>query len=115
MNLTRNLLLEIAFVTPLVCFVASASYEFRSRRSGAADMLSLLAPALGAIFAVLLLVPLNLAPQRSGALSNVMVVLSVLIAASGLLVRYKSTIAKILVPLGGALLAFFWFFNRTVA
>jgi len=113
MNSTRNLLLEIAFVTPLVCFVASAAYEFKSRRNEATQ-LSVFAPVLGAILAVLLLVPLNLAPHGSGTLSNAMVVLSVLIAASGLFVKYKSTIAKILVPLGGALLAFFWFFNRTV-
>jgi len=77
-------------------------------------MPALFVPTLGAILAVLLLIPLNLTPQGSGTLSKAMVLLAVLVAFSGLFVRYKSTIAKVLVPLGGVLLAFFWFFNRIV-
>jgi len=69
---------------------------------------------LGAILAVLLLIPLNLTPHESGTLSKAMVVLSLLVASSGLFVRYESTIAKVAISLGGIILAFFWFFNRIV-
>jgi hypothetical protein len=114
MTLIKNALLEIAFITPLLCFVLASSYEFRARRGGGPRKPPLVAPTLGVILAVLLLIPFHLTPQGSVTLSKAMVVLSLLVASSGLFVRYESTITKAFVPLGGIVLAFFWFFNRIV-
>lgn len=73
---------------------------------------------IGVITAIFLLLPLHLyltSAVPSVLFSRTMAVMSAVIAACGVLCRYRSRFAAALVVLGGLVLAFLWLLNRIIA
>jgi hypothetical protein len=106
----KTLLLDLAFVSPLLCFlVAALRLRPQNSQVGLGVWVLIL---LGACLNIILFLPLPISPHGSILLSRTMVGLSILIGVSSFFFKIRSTVAHILLPIGSLLLAFFWFFSR---
>ena len=104
------------FIFPLLSFVSAGIFEFR-RDSESLQSLTRLAPILIAVaLSIVLLIDLRL-PYFSFHpwMSKTFVVLSLFIALSGLVCRYKSRVTAGLICIGGLVLTVLWLTNRWIA
>ena len=100
---------------PLLSFVSAAMLEFQRDRASLRSLTRMLPLAAAVVVCILLLIDLS-DPYFSfrARLSRPMSALSLLVAVSALVCRYKSRLATALIFIGGLLLAFFWLLNRWV-
>jgi hypothetical protein len=106
-----------AFLTvPLLGFVSAGMLEFQRDRASLRSLTRMLPLAVAVVVSILLLIDVCY-PDFSVRvrLSRPMSALSLLVALSALVCRYKSRLATALMFIGGLLLAFFWLLNRWVA
>lgn len=106
-----------AFLTvPLLTFASAGMLEFQRDRASLRSLIRMLPLAVAVVVAILLLIDVyNPYFSVRAQLSRPMSALSLLIAVSALICRYKSRLAAALIFVGGLLLAFFWLLNRWVA
>jgi len=90
--------------------------EFRRDRGSLQSLTRMLLLAVAVVVSMVLLIDVYY-PYFSFRLhlSRTMSALSVLIAVSALVCRYKSRLTAALIFIGGLVLAFFWLLNRWVA
>ena len=100
----------------LLSFVLAGVLEFQRDRRSLRSLARMLPFALAVVVSVLLLIDI-FDPYLSLALglSRTMSALALLVAVSALVSRYKSRLSRVLIFIGGLVLAFFWLLNRWVA
>jgi hypothetical protein len=103
------------FTVPLLGFVSAGMLEFQRDRASR-SLTRMLPLAVAVVVSILLLIELCY-PDFSvrARLLRPMAALSLLVAVSALVCRYKSRLATALIFIGGLLLAFFWLLNPWVA
>lgn len=114
----KVLLVIIFFVLPPITFLVMGISEFQAARAAGKKPWSLIPVGAALVdFGILLGPGLLMEPSFEwlNALSRTMVVVSLVIAGSGLYVRYSRRRNAILIGCGCLLLAFIWFFDRLVA
>ena len=101
---------------PLLSFVLSGALEFQRDRRSLRSLARALPVAVGGIAAIVFLTDIY-SPYVSLTLSKskTMSALSLLVALSALLCRYRSRLAATLIFCGGVVLAILWLLNRWVA
>lgn len=100
---------------PLLSFVSSGMLEFHRDRGSLRSLARMVPLAVGAVVSVLLLIPVQFYyPYTSPLLSRAMSTFSLIVAVCGLICRYKSRLAAVLIFIGGLVLAFFWLLNRVL-
>jgi hypothetical protein len=102
------------FTVPLFIFVAAGMREVQREPRSLRSFTRMLPLAVGVVVSILLLIDVYY-PYFSFHLSKAMSALSVLVAVSALVCRYKSRLTAALIFIGGLVLAFFWLLNRFVA
>jgi len=104
------------FTVPLLSFVAAGMLEFQRDRGSLQSLTRMLLLAVAVVVPIVLLIDVYY-PYFSFRLhlSRTMSALSLLIAVSALVCRYKSRLTAALIFIGGLVLAFFWLLNRWVA
>jgi hypothetical protein len=104
------------FSVPLLSFVSAGMLEFQRDRGSLRRLIRMLPLAVAVVVSIVLLVDVFY-PYFSFRLrlSRTMSALSLLVAVSALVCRYKSRLAAALIFIGGLVLAFFWLLNRWVA
>jgi hypothetical protein len=106
-----------AFLTvPLLSFASAGMFEFQRDRASLRSLTRMVPLAIAVVISVLLLVDVYY-PYFSvrARLSRPMSSISLLVGASALICPYKSRLTKVLIFIGGLLLAFFWLLDRWVA
>src|SRR5690348_16725728 len=110
-----NRITFIAFalcIIPLLSFVSAGVLEFQRDRASLRSLTRMLPLAVAVIVSILLLIDLSYSEfSLRFRLSRSMSALSVLVAMSGLVCRYKSRLTAALIFIGGLALAFFWLLN----
>ena len=110
-----TLLIAISTV-PLLAFGVVAVHELRSQSTLPAKLRNLIPIIAGAAVAIFLIATPTLmdvvGTDEFNTLSNVMTVVSAIIACSGLVVRYSRWSSALWVASGGFILACFWMLNR---
>ena len=87
---------------PLLSFVSSGMLEFRRDRGSLGSLGRAVPLAVGVVVSVLLLIPVYLYyPYTSLLLSRAMSTFSLIVAVCGLICRYKSSLAAMLIFIGG--------------
>jgi hypothetical protein len=117
MTISLSSLVGLAVFLPLLCFAVVGALELRQQKRRSIGILGAAAIVLGIGVSVLLVIPLgffSLNPASSVALSKTMTLISALVAGSVAFGKFNSKISSVLVVVGGAILAFFWFFNRII-
>jgi glucose-6-phosphate-specific signal transduction histidine kinase len=104
------------FTVPLLCFVSAGMLEFQRDRGSLRNLTRMLPLAVAVVVSIVLLIDVYY-PYFSFRLrlSRAMSALSLLVAVSALVCRYKSRLTAALIFIGGLVLAFFWLLNRWVA
>jgi hypothetical protein len=114
-----NQMAAIAFAlctVQLLSFVSAGMLEFRRDRASLRSLTRMLPLAVAIVVSILLLIDLSYSDfSVRFRLSRPMSALSLLVAVSALVCRYKSRLTATLIFLGGLVLAFFWLLNRWVA
>ena len=114
-----NRMTVIAFALcsiPFLSFVSAGVLEFQRDRPSLRSLTRMLPLAVAVIVSILLLIDLSYSDfSLRFRLSRPMSALSVLVAMSGLVCRYKSRLTAALIFIGGLVLAFFWLLNHWVA
>jgi hypothetical protein len=99
---------------PLLSFVSAGMLEARRDRRSLRSLIRALPLAVAIIVSISLLIDLCY-PWLSFRLSKTMSALSLLVALSALLCRYKSRLGAGLIFVGGLILAFLWRLNHWMA
>ncbi len=104
------------FSVPLLSFVSAGMLEYQRDRGSLQSLTRVLPLAVAAVVSTVLLIDVYY-PYFSFRLriSRTMSALSLLVAVSALVCRYKSRLAAALVFIGVLVLAFFWLLNRWLA
>jgi hypothetical protein len=104
------------FSVLLLGFFSAGMREFQRDRGSLRSLSRMLPLAVAVVVCILLLIDIY-RPYFSLRfhLSRTMSALSLLVAVSGLVCRYKSRLAAALIFIGGLVLAFLWLVNRWVA
>lgn len=113
----NEMVVSALLAVPLPIFVSAGVLEYRRDRQSLRSFRRMLPLALAAVLSILLLIPPDLYFQYVWA-TRVFVptcILSLSLAGSALVCRYKSSLAMALIFIGGLLLALLWFVNRIVA
>ena len=102
---------------PLLSFFSAGMFEFQRDRTSLRSLTRMLPLAVAGALSILLLIRVYdpYFSVRRVQLSRPMSALSLLIAVSALVCRYKSRLTAALIFIGGLVLAFFWLLNRWVA
>jgi hypothetical protein len=95
---------------PLLSFVSAAMFEFQRDRTSLRSVTRMLPLAVAGALSLLLLIRVYdpYFSVRHVQLSRPMSALSLLVAVSALVCRYKSRLTSALIIMGGLALAFFW-------
>lgn len=109
--------IAFAFCTvPLLSFVSAGMLEFQRDRASLRRLTRMLPLAVAIVVSILLLIDLSYSGfSVRFRLSRPTSALSLLVAMSTLVCRYKSRLAAALIFLGGLVLAFLWLLNHWVA
>ena len=103
-------------IAPLLSFVSAGMLEFQRDRRSLRSVARMLPLAVAVALSVLLLIDVFHSEfSFRFRLSRPMSALSILVAVSALVCRYKSRLAAALIFIGGLVLAFFWLLNHWVA
>jgi hypothetical protein len=99
---------------PRLSFLSAGMLEARRDRRSLRSLIRALPLAVAIVVSIPLLIDLCY-PWLSFRLSKTMSALSLLVAVSALVCRYKSRLGAALIFVGGLVLAFLWLLNRWVA
>lgn len=99
----------------LLSFVSAGMLEFRRDRRSLRSPVRVLPLLFTVVVSILLLVDIRYPYFSLRGLSKTISALSLLVAISALLCRYKSRMTAALIFTGGLVLAFFWLLNRWIA
>ena len=104
------------FSVPLLGFVSAAMLEFRRDHESLRRLTRMLPIVVAVVVSIVLLIDVHY-PYLSFRLrlSRTMSAVSLLVALSALVCRYKSRLTAALVFMGGLVLAMFWLINRWVS
>jgi len=98
---------------PLFCFASATVIEIRRDRVSLKHLARILPLAIAAVASILFLSFLfDSADFPSNRLCTAMSLTGLLVTACGLLCRYKSRFAAVLIVVGGLFLAYFWLISR---
>ena len=95
---------------PLLSFVSAGMFEFQRDRTSLRSLTRMVPLAVAGALSILLLIKVYdpYFSVRRVQLSRPMSALSLLVAVSALVCRYKSRLTSALIVIGGLVLAFFW-------
>jgi hypothetical protein len=100
---------------PLLSFVSAGMLEFQRDRRSLRSLVRVLPLVFAVVVSISLMIDLYYPYFSLRGLSKAMSALSLLVAVSALLCRYKSRVTAALIFIGGLVLAFIWLLNRWVA
>jgi len=101
---------------PLLSFVSAGMFEFQRDRTSLRSLTRMLPLAVAGALSILLLIKVYdpYFSVRRVQLSRPMSTLSLLVAVSALVCRYKSRLTSALIVIGGQVLVFFWLMTLDV-
>ncbi len=112
----KSLAIVLMFI-PAAAFVLAAYFEARVTATTRGTAFRFIPIVIGLTVFGLSFVPqrlLGIDPASSVVLSRVMVGISILIACSGVFVRYAQRKSACWMAVGGVVMGVFWFFNRVI-
>jgi hypothetical protein len=100
----------VLLTVPLLSFVSAGMFEFQRDRTSLRSFTRMVPLAVAGALSILLLIKIYdpYFSVRRVQLSRPMSALSLLVAVSALVCRYKSRLTSALIVIGGLVLAFFW-------